>query len=139
MSPLRHVLLVDDDLDHIRLTRHVIQRGSPATEIDSVHDGESAIEYLRARAADASRVTPELVVLDLHLPRMRGLDVLRTMKGDAQLKDIPVVVMSSQLRQEDALQALQLGATAVLSKSAGPEAISDALGTLGIAGSEPLR
>jgi CheY-like chemotaxis protein len=139
MSPLRHVLLVDDDLDHIRLTRHVIQRDSPATEIDSVRDGESAIEYLRSRATDASRVKPELVVLDLHLPRMQGLDVLRTMKGDAQLKDIPVVVMSSQLRLEDALQARQLGATAVLSKSAGPEAISDALETLGIAGSGPLR
>jgi len=139
MSPLRHVLLVDDDPDHIRLTRRVIQRGSPATEIDSVHDGESAIEYLRSRASDASRGRPELVVLDLNLPRMHGLDVLRTMKGDAQLKDIPVVILSSQLRQEDALQARQLGATAVLSKSAGPEAISDALGNLGIAGSGPLR
>jgi CheY-like chemotaxis protein len=139
MPPLLHVLLVDDDPDHIRLTRRVIQRGNPATEIDSVQDGESAIEFLRSRAADASRGATELVVLDLNLPKMHGLDVLRTMKGDAQLKDIPVVVMSSQLRQEDALRARQLGATAVLSKSAGPEAISEALGNLGIAGSGPLR
>jgi len=139
MSSLRHVLLVDDDPDHIRLASHAIQRGSPATEIDSVRDGESAIEYLRSTATDASRVRPELVVLDLNLPRMHGLDVLRAMKGDEQLKDIPVVVMSSQLRQEDAIRAHQLGATAVLSKSAGPEAFSDALGSLGIAGSGPLR
>lgn len=138
MPPLHHVLLVDDDPEHILLTRRVLQRGSPATEIDSVRDGESAIEYLRARAADATRRSPELVVLDLHLPKMQGLEVLRTIKGDAQLKDISVVVMSSQLRQEDALQARQLGASAVLSKSAGPEAISDALGNLGIAGSGTL-
>lgn len=139
MSPLRHVLLVDDDPDHIRLTRRVIQRGSPATEIDSVRDGESAIEYLRSRAADASRGAPELVVLDLNLPRMHGLDVLRTMKGDEKLRNIPVVIMSSQLRQEDALEARQLGATAVLSKSAGPDAIADALGSLGLPGQGPLR
>jgi len=139
MSPLLHVLLVDDDPDHIRLTRHVIQRGSPATEIDSVRDGESAIAYLHSHAAGASRVRPELVVLDLHLPRMHGMDVLRAIKGDAQLRDIPVVVVSSQLRQEDALEARELGASAVLSKAAGPEAISEALGSLGIAGSGPLR
>jgi CheY-like chemotaxis protein len=139
MSPLRHVLLVDDDADHIRLTRRIIQRGSPAIEIDSVQDGESAIAYLRSRAADASKAAPGLVVLDLHLPRMNGLEVLKTMKNDARLRDIPVVVMSSELRQEDALQARQLGATAVLSKSAGPEAISDALGTLGAAGSVTPR
>ena len=139
MPPLRHVLLVDDDPDHVRLTRHVLQRGSPSAEIDSVRDGESAIEYLRSRGAGLSGGRPELVVLDLNLPRMHGLDVLRTIKGDAHLKDIPVVVMSSQLRQEDARQARQLGASAVLSKSAGPDAISDALGNLGIAGSERLR
>lgn len=139
MFPLRHVLLVDDDPDHIRLTRRVIQRGSPSTEIDSVQDGESAIAYLRSCASNVSGTRPELVVLDLNLPRMNGLDVLRTMKADTQLRDIPVVVMSSELRQEDALQARQLGATAVLSKSAGPEAISDALGNLGLSGSGPLR
>ena len=140
MSPLRHVLLVDDDPDHIRLTRHVIQRGSPATEIDSVQDGESAIEYLRcARRGCVPRHTG-VSCIDLHLPQnARAGRPGQTTKGDAQLKDIPVVIMSSQLRLEDALQARQLGATAVLSKSAGPEAISDALGTLGIAGSEPLR
>jgi CheY-like chemotaxis protein len=131
MPHLHHILLVDDDLDHIRLTRHALRCANPSAEIESVHDGESAIAYLRDRAA--SRPLPGLVVLDLHLPRMHGLEVLKAIKSDEELKDIPVVVLSSQLNQEDAQLARRLGASAVLCKAAGTEAISGALSGLGAA------
>ena len=110
MRSLR-VLLVEDDPDHVFLVRRALA-DLPGAEVsvEVAGDGEQAVERLaRSRFADAG--PPQLVLLDLKMPRMDGLEVLRRIRADEAARDLPVVVLTSSERQEDREEALRLGAT----------------------------
>ncbi|MBI3289540.1 MAG: response regulator [Elusimicrobia bacterium] len=100
----RAVLLVEDDLDDVELTIEGFRRERFAREVVVARDGVEALEMLeRSRARDG---LPEMIVADLKMPRMGGLELLRRLKGDDRLKAIPVVILSSSCREEDESRAL---------------------------------
>ena len=113
MGPLRalRVLLVEDDEDHAFLIRRAFADMADAVvTVEVAGNGEQALERL-ARARFARGGPPQLVLLDLKMPRMDGLAVLARIRADEATRELPVVVLTSSERQEDREQALRLGAT----------------------------
>jgi CheY-like chemotaxis protein len=105
------VLLVDDDEDHVFLVRRALaDLPGVAAAVEVAGDGEQAMDRL-ARARFAPGGPPQLVVLDLKMPRMDGLEVLRRIRADEATRRLPVVVLTSSERQEDREEALRQGAT----------------------------
>ncbi len=115
MRALR-VLLVEDDEDHVFLIRRALtDLEDVAVTVEVVGDGEQATERLaRSRYEPGGR--PQLVLLDLKMPRMDGLEVLRRVRADEAARGLPVVVLTSSERQEDREEALRLGASWFLCK-----------------------
>jgi CheY-like chemotaxis protein len=105
------VLLVEDDADHVFLVRRALA-DLPGTEVtvEVAGDGEQAAERL-ARSRFGSGGRPQLVLLDLKMPRMDGLELLARIRADAAVADLPVVVLTSSERPEDREAALRAGAT----------------------------
>jgi two-component system response regulator len=127
------ILLVEDDREHLKLTTYLLKRNKVPGEIHVVRDGQEAIDYLyrRNKFSDATKSPrPALVLLDLNIPRLDGKEVLKIMKEDKSLRDIPVVIVSSSNRQEDIQFAKKIGATAYISKSSGFEKLSEALANI---------
>jgi len=125
-----NILLVEDNFEHLRLTTYLLKRSAVPGEVFVVRDGQEALDYLYQRNGFADRGAhprPDLVLLDFNIPRIDGKEVLKTMKEDARLSSIPVVVVSSSSRPEDMNYARDMGASAYISKSAGFEQLSAAL------------
>ncbi len=114
-----HILLVEDNDDHAELVVRSLEEQSPAPSIRRVRDGEAALDYLHRRGAfrepnDAPR--PDLVFLDLGLPRVDGLEVLRQIKEEPLLRELPVVVLTSSDADADLARAYGSHANAYLVK-----------------------
>ena len=135
------ILLVEDDLEHLQLTKYILKRNHVPGEVVVVRDGQEAIDFLygRNKYAGATNGKPNLVLLDLNIPRIDGKEVLRIMKHDNALKDIPVVVVSSSNRQEDITFAEQSGASGYISKSGGFEKLNEALSSVHLLASKLVR
>ena len=132
MSDLK-ILLVEDNFEHLRLTKYILEQNKVPGELFVVRDGQEAIDYLyhRNQFSDlAANPRPNLVLLDMNIPRIDGKEVLKIIKGDQGLKDIPVVVVSSSERDEDVHYAKENGAAAYISKSGGFEKLSHALASI---------
>ena len=111
MSPALRVLLVEDDPDHVFLVRRALgDLAGAAVTVEVAGDGEQAVQRL-ARARFEPGGPPQLVLLDLKMPRMGGLEVLRRLRADEATRRLPVVVLTSSERQEDREEALRQGAT----------------------------
>jgi two-component system, response regulator len=105
------VLLVEDDDDHVFLVgRALADLDGAVVAVEVAADGEQALERL-ARARFDAGCLPQLVLLDLKMPRMGGLEVLRHLRADERTRDLPVVVLTSSEHLEDREEALRLGAT----------------------------
>ncbi|HCV42285.1 MAG TPA: hypothetical protein DGH68_02285 [Bacteroidetes bacterium] len=133
MSDDINILLVEDNFEHLRLTKYLLKQNKVPGNLFVVRDGQEAIDFLyqRNRFADPqSNPRPHLVLLDLNIPRINGREVLKIMKSDDGLKDIPVVVVSSSEREEDVSYAREIGAAAYISKSDGFEKLNQALSTV---------
>lgn len=134
------ILLVEDNFEHLRLTKYILRTNRVPGDVHVVRDGQEAVDYLfrRNRFADpASSPRPHLILLDLNIPRIDGKEVLRIIKTDAQLKEIPVIVVSSSDREEDVQYARDTGAAAYISKSGGFDQLSAALASIHILANRP--
>ena len=111
-----NVLLVEDNEDDIELTLEALDNSKLQVNIHVVSDGISAMEFLRREGKYADEQRPDLILLDLNLPRMDGREVLKEIKEDARFADIPVVILTTSEAEEDILKAYQLHANCYISK-----------------------
>ena len=119
MTRNRIILLVEDNPDDAELTIMAFERAKVANEIVVVRDGAEALDYLFVRGTHATRdatITPELVLLDLNLPKIGGLDVLRQLRGDPRTKSLPVVILTSSKEERDLIAGYDLGANSFVRK-----------------------
>ncbi|MGC9996552.1 MAG: response regulator [Terriglobia bacterium] len=113
------ILLVEDNAADEELAIHALRTNNLANRIYVAHDGEEALDYLFCRGEHNSRGfdnPPRLVLLDLKLPKMDGLEVLRLIKSDARTKAIPVVIMTSSREERDMINGYQLGVNSYIQK-----------------------
>lgn len=110
------VLLVEDDPDHAELVRRGLEAYGSPVELTHLEDGEAALDYLRQRASREAAGRPHLVLLDLRLPRVDGLEVLREIKALPELSDIPCVVLTTSRAEGDMVKAYRLHANSYLVK-----------------------
>jgi CheY-like chemotaxis protein len=117
-TELKSILMVDDSARDVELTLDALAENNLANEVIVLHDGAEAIDYLCRRGEFAARPegNPALVLLDLKMPLVNGVQVLRQIKGDPQLKMIPVVVMTSSREESDLVTSYQLGVNAYVVK-----------------------
>jgi CheY-like chemotaxis protein len=110
------ILLVEDNPGDVRLVREALKEGRVANHLHVVIDGTQAITFLRREAPYEGAATPDLVLLDLNLPRMDGREVLAVVKGDRKLKRIPVVVLTTSDAEQDILRTYDLGCNCYITK-----------------------
>ena len=110
------ILLVEDNLADARLTMEAMKEAKVRNKIWHVHDGEEALAFLRREAPYAQMPRPDLILLDLNMPRKDGREVLATIKVDPRFKRIPVVVLTSSQAEEDILRAYNLNANCYVTK-----------------------
>ena len=100
-----NILLVEDSASDVRLTQEALKDARIANQLHVARDGEQAMSFLRGEGEYAERERPDLVVLDLNLPRKDGREVLREIKGDDQLRRIPVIILTTSASDRDVLDA----------------------------------
>jgi CheY-like chemotaxis protein len=115
MKPIE-ILLVEDNPGDARLTREALTHSKVRNRLHHARDGEEAMAFLRREGKFADAPAPDLVLLDLNLPRRDGREVLEDIKGDAQLMHIPVVVLTSSQADEDILRSYRLHANCFITK-----------------------
>lgn len=118
ITTLRRILLAEDSENDIELTLAALAGHHVANEIVVVRDGVEALDYLRRRGefADRSPENPALILLDLKMPRVDGIQVLREVKGDPALRSIPVVMLTSSREEQDVISSYNLGVNAYVVK-----------------------
>jgi two-component system, response regulator len=119
MNAMVDILLVEDSQDDIDLALHALRQGKLANSILAVRDGEEALDFLFCRGAYADRSfaqPPKLVLLDLKMPKVDGLQVLKQVKSDARTKSIPVVIMTSSKEERDLIEGYNSGANSFIQK-----------------------
>ncbi len=110
------VLLVEDDPGDVLMTREALAERANSSRLNVVGDGVEALAYVRREGVFGDAVRPDLVVLDLNLPRRSGREVLADMKSDPALRDIPIVVLTTSSSESDVLDSYQLHANAFVTK-----------------------
>ncbi|WHT17710.1 response regulator [Crossiella sp. CA-258035] len=110
------VLLVEDDPGDVLMTTEAFEENKVGNRLHVVSDGVEAMAFLRREGKYADAPRPDLVLLDLNLPKMDGREVLTAIKGDEQLRRIPVVILTTSEAEEDVLRSYQLHANAYVTK-----------------------
>ncbi len=118
MKNLKRMLLAEDDDGDIELTLAALTEINLANKIDVVNDGEEALDYLFKRASYKNRTSdnPVVVLLDLKMPKVDGLEVLKQIKEDERLRSIPVVILTSSKMESDLVASYELGVNAYVVK-----------------------
>jgi len=118
MAPLKRILMAEDSARDVELTLAALEEHNLANEVVVAHDGAEALDYLynRGRFAGHSNGLPVVVLLDLKMPRVDGLEVLRQIRNDEQLKHLPVVMITSSREEQDLIRSYQLGVNAYVVK-----------------------
>ena len=129
------ILLADDSQDDIDLTLHALRAENLANHVYIVRDGEEALDFLFCTGPHAGRSfdhPPKLVLLDLKMPKVDGMQVLRQLKGDARTKTIPVVLMTSSREERDMAQGYDLGVNSYVQKPVDFDEFRKAVKLLGL-------
>ena len=132
-TELDRILLVDDSPRDTEMALDALAQHNLANEVVALRDGVEALDYLYRRGQFAGRANgqPAVVLLDLKMPKVDGLEVLRQMKGDPQLKTIPVVVLTSSREEQDLARSYQLGVNAFIVKPVQFQAFVEAVKLVG--------
>ncbi|MCX4187562.1 response regulator [Methylophaga sp. OBS4] len=129
------ILLVEDSPDDEALALRAFKKSNMGNEIIIAHDGEEALNYLFGRGQYADRnaaVMPAVVLLDLKLPKIDGLEVLRQIRSNPTTKRLPVVILTSSKHEEDLVKSYNLGANSYVRKPVDFNEFVDAVGQLGM-------
>ena len=131
---LKPILLVEDDPRDLELTLVALERSQLANEVIIVRDGEAALDYLTRNGEYTGRSegNPAVVLLDLKLPKVNGLEVLQTVRNTEPLRSIPVVMLTSSHEETDVLRSYQLGVNAYVVKPVEFKQFVEAIADLGI-------
>jgi CheY-like chemotaxis protein len=118
MTALRHILLAEDNANDVELTMAALKTNRVLNEVVVTRDGAETLDYLWRRHAYADRHggDPVLMLLDLKMPKVDGLEVLRQVKSSAELKSIPIVVLTSSREEQDVVASYDLGVNAYVVK-----------------------
>jgi two-component system response regulator len=131
----RVILLVEDNPDDEELTLRALRKNRIGNPVVVARDGEAAVDYLLATGPYAGRDVmdiPQIVLLDLNLPKMSGLEVLRRVRADERIRLLPVVVLTSSREDEDIVKSYSLGANSYVRKPVDFGQFMDAVRTLGL-------
>jgi two-component system response regulator len=135
LSDVKIILLVEDNPNDEALTLRALRKANVANDIVVTRDGEEALDYLFATGAYAKRdanVLPAVVILDLKLPKVDGLEVLKRVRGDERTRLLPVVVLTSSDEQQDQLESYRLGANSYVRKPVNFSEFMQAVQQLGL-------
>lgn len=135
MSQEINILLVEDNPNDVELTLHAFQKHNLANKIEVVRDGAEALDFIFCRGTFAHRNIedkPKVILLDLKLPKVDGLDVLRQIKSDPRTRKIPVIVLTSSRQEPDVAASYQLGVNSYIVKPVDFEQFTEAVHHLGL-------
>jgi CheY-like chemotaxis protein len=134
MTDLKRILLVEDNPNDVELTIEALDEHNLATAVDIVRDGEETLNYLYHRGPFASRPkgSPAVILLDLKLPKVNGIEVLKKIRSEEHLKFIPVVVLTSSREERDLNDSYKFGVNAYVVKPVDFHEFMDAVKGLGI-------
>ena len=127
------ILLVEDNPDDVELTLRAFEKHNLVNDIIVARDGEEALDIIFQRGEKgAASPKPDLILLDLKLPKVDGLEVLKEMKGDAETKIIPIVVLTSSKEERDIVESYRLGVNSYIRKPVNFERFSEVVMQLGL-------
>jgi len=129
------ILLVEDNPDDVELTLHALRQEKLANNVEIARDGEEALDYIFCRGKHTGREfnhQPRLVLLDLKLPKVDGLEVLRLLKSDPRTQAIPVVVLTSSREEKDLVSSYKLGVNAYIQKPVDFDQFRETVKSLGL-------
>lgn len=134
MENLKRILLAEDNLEDVELTLAALEGYHLANQVMVVRDGADALDYLHRRGSFENRIDPQPVVifLDIKMPKVDGVEVLRQIKADPKLQTIPVVMVTSSREQQDLLRSYQLGANSYVVKPIDFDQFVNAIQELGL-------
>ncbi len=124
------VLLVEDDADDVTLTREALRESKLQIDLVAVDNGEKALTYLRQEGSYSQASRPDLILLDLNLPRKNGWEVLSALKSDPQLKVIPVTILTTSNQDPDIQRAYEHGVNSYVTKPIGIDQFRHVVKTL---------
>ncbi|MEO5959898.1 MAG: response regulator, partial [Opitutaceae bacterium] len=129
------LLLVEDNLQDLEMTLRALKKANFANHIHVARDGVEALDFVFCEGAHAGRsiaVAPKVILLDLKLPKIDGLEVLKRLKGDPRTRAIPVVVLTSSKEQSDVIESYHLGVNSYIVKPVNFESFAEAVRNLGL-------
>ena len=135
MNSTKAILLVEDNPSDADLTRRALAKGHISNELVVAEDGQEALDYLRGEGAYAGRAiseTPSLILLDLKLPKVSGLEVLRAIRANARTRRVPVVILTSSKEEEDVGAGYDLGVNSYVRKPVDFKEFQAAIANLGL-------
>ena len=129
------ILLAEDNPDDVKLTLRALKKSNILNEVAVAQDGVEALDYLFGTGKYAgrdTRVVPQLILLDLKMPKMDGLEVLQRLRGDGRTKLLPVVVLTTSSEDRDRIESYKLGANSYVRKPVDFDQFVDAVRQLGL-------
>ena len=130
-GPPIEILLVEDNPGDVRLTREALSEGKVLNNLHVATDGVEAMAFLRREGEHAGAVSPDVILLDLNLPRKDGREVLAEIKADKSLRRIPVVVLTTSKDEQDILKTYDLGVSSIITKPVTFDSLVEIVKTLG--------